>query len=79
LKGAIMNINKVIIGIIAAAAMLASGATGAFITWGVAGDSGPAPIVVATLTTVDVPVCHAATEDSLLRDCEYRAGGWYQR
>lgn len=24
------------------------------------------------------PVCHAATEDSIITDCAYHDGGWYQ-
>jgi len=25
------------------------------------------------------PVCHSATEDSVIGDCDYRDGAWYQR
>ena len=27
----------------------------------------------------DQPVCHSTTEDSVILDCDYRDGGWYQR
>lgn len=70
--------NKIIIGIAAAATLLATAGTGAVIAWGVAGDR-PTPIVVATVTTVEAPVCHAATEDSVIKDCDYRDGAWHRR
>jgi hypothetical protein len=25
------------------------------------------------------PVCHSVTEDSVIYDCDYRDGGWYQK
>jgi len=27
----------------------------------------------------EAPVCHSVTEDSVIRDCDYRNGAWYAR
>jgi len=32
-----------------------------------------------TLSARSQPVCHSLTEDSVIADCDYRAGGWYRK
>jgi hypothetical protein len=31
------------------------------------------------LSQADRAVCHSATEDSIITDCDYRHGAWYPR
>jgi hypothetical protein len=36
-------------------------------------------IMRAWFAPSDGPVCHSATEDSVIVDCDYRNGGWYSK
>ena len=38
-----------------------------------------AVLCVLVFALTDKPVCHAQTEDSIIYDCDYRNGAWYQR
>lgn len=35
-------------------------------------------LAVVTRPNDSGPVCHSVTEDSVITDCDYRNGGWWQ-